>query len=57
MAVGVGIGAGVGVGVPILMPYVENEIFKKNPFATLDQTGGGQLIQIAVEKDRRVART
>ena len=36
-----------------LMPYVENEIFKKNPFATLDQTGVGQLMQIAVEKGRR----
>ncbi len=33
-----------------LMPYVENEIFKKNPFATLDQTGVGQLMKIAVEK-------
>ncbi len=33
-----------------LTPYVENEIFKKNPFATLDQTGVGQLIQIAVAK-------
>ncbi|HEU5071734.1 MAG TPA: pyruvate, phosphate dikinase [Verrucomicrobiae bacterium] len=33
-----------------LMPYVENEIFKKNPFATLDQTGVGQLIKIAIEK-------
>ncbi|HEY2124174.1 MAG TPA: pyruvate, phosphate dikinase [Chthoniobacterales bacterium] len=36
-----------------LMPYVEHEIFKKNPFATLDQTGVGQLMQIAVEKGRR----
>ena len=36
-----------------LMPYIENEIFKKNPFATLDQTGVGQLMQIAVEKGRR----
>jgi pyruvate,orthophosphate dikinase len=36
-----------------LMPYVENEIFKKNPFATLDQTGVGQLMQMAVEKGRR----
>ncbi len=36
-----------------LMPYTENEIFKKNPFATLDQTGVGQLMQIAVEKGRR----
>ena len=35
-----------------LMPYVENEIFKKNPFATLDQTGVGQLMQIAVDKGR-----
>ncbi len=33
-----------------LQPYVENEIFKKNPFATLDQTGVGQLMKIAVEK-------
>jgi pyruvate,orthophosphate dikinase len=36
-----------------LMPYVENEIFKRDPFATLDQTGVGQLMQIAVEKGRR----
>jgi len=35
-----------------LMPYVENEIFKKNPFATLDQIGVGQLMQTAVEKGR-----
>jgi pyruvate,orthophosphate dikinase len=33
--------------------YTENEIFKKNPFATLDQTGVGQLIQIAIEKGRQ----
>jgi pyruvate,orthophosphate dikinase len=33
-----------------LMPYVENEIFKKNPFATLDQVGVGQLMKIAAEK-------
>ena len=36
-----------------LMPYVENEIFKKNPFASLDQVGVGQLMQIAVEKGRK----
>ncbi|MGI8820901.1 MAG: pyruvate, phosphate dikinase [Chthoniobacterales bacterium] len=36
-----------------LMPYTENDIFKKNPFATLDQTGVGQLMQIAVEKGRQ----
>jgi len=35
-----------------LMPYVENEIFKKNPFATLDQTGVGQLMEMAVAKGR-----
>jgi pyruvate,orthophosphate dikinase len=32
--------------------YTENEIFKKNPFASLDQTGVGQLVKIAVEKGR-----
>ncbi len=36
-----------------LMAYTENEIFKKNPFATLDQSGVGQLMQIAVEKGRQ----
>ncbi len=30
--------------------YTENEIVKKNPFASIDQTGVGQLIQIAVAK-------
>jgi pyruvate, orthophosphate dikinase len=35
-----------------LMPYTENEIFKKNPFATLDQQGVGQLMQMAVDKGR-----
>ena len=35
-----------------LMPYTENEIFKKNPFATLDQTGVGQLMRTAVDKGR-----
>jgi pyruvate,orthophosphate dikinase len=30
--------------------YTENEIMKKNPFASIDQTGVGQLIQMAVEK-------
>jgi pyruvate,orthophosphate dikinase len=33
-----------------LMPYTENEIFKKNPFASLDQTGVGQLVQTAITK-------
>ena len=35
------------------MPYVENEIFKKNPFASLDKTGVRQLVKMAVEKGRR----
>jgi len=37
-----------------LLPYTENEIFKKNPFATLDVTGVGQLMEIAVAKGRSV---
>ena len=35
-----------------MIPYTENEIYKKNPFATLDQTGVGQLIETAVAKGR-----
>ena len=35
-----------------LMPYTEAEIFKKNPFATLDATGVGQLMETAVTKGR-----
>jgi len=31
----------------------ENEVFKKNPFATLDQDGVGQLIKIAITKGRK----
>jgi pyruvate,orthophosphate dikinase len=30
--------------------YTENEIIKKNPFASIDQTGVGQLIKIAAAK-------
>jgi pyruvate,orthophosphate dikinase len=37
-----------------LGPYSELEIVKKNPFATIDQTGVGQLMQMAVEKGTRV---
>jgi pyruvate,orthophosphate dikinase len=33
-----------------LTSYIENEIFKKNPFATLDTAGVGQLMEIAVKK-------
>jgi pyruvate,orthophosphate dikinase len=30
--------------------YTENEIMKKNPFASIDQTGVGALVKIAAEK-------
>src|SRR5688572_27116303 len=33
--------------------YAELEIVKKNPFATIDQTGVGQLVEIAVTKGRK----
>ena len=36
-----------------LAPYQEAEIFKKNPFASIDQAGVGQLMQIAIEKGRK----
>ncbi len=36
-----------------LLPYVENDVFAKNPFAALDTTGVGQLMEIAVEKGRK----
>ncbi|MSO29803.1 MAG: pyruvate, phosphate dikinase [Acidobacteria bacterium] len=35
-----------------LPQYAELEIVKKNPFATIDQAGVGQLVQIAVTKGR-----
>jgi len=35
-----------------LPPYTELEIVKKNPFASIDQAGTGQLMKIAVEKGR-----
>ena len=35
-----------------LNAYTEKEVFKKNPFASLDQTGVGQLVKIAIEKGR-----
>jgi len=35
-----------------LPPYTELEIVKKNPFATIDQAGVGELMKIAVEKGR-----
>jgi pyruvate,orthophosphate dikinase len=36
-----------------LPQYAELEIVKKNPFATIDQDGVGQLVQVAVEKGRK----
>ncbi|HLX71440.1 MAG TPA: pyruvate, phosphate dikinase [Verrucomicrobiae bacterium] len=33
-----------------LSAYTEHEIVKKNPFASIDQTGVGQLMKIAAEK-------
>jgi pyruvate,orthophosphate dikinase len=36
-----------------LGPYQELEIVKKNPFATIDQDGVGQLITMAVEKGNK----
>jgi pyruvate,orthophosphate dikinase len=35
-----------------LSAYQESEIMKKNPFASIDQSGVGQLMQIAIEKGR-----
>jgi len=35
-----------------LPPYTELEIIKKNPFATIDQAGVGELMRMAVEKGR-----
>lgn len=35
-----------------LNSYTENDIYPRNPFASLDQTGVGQLMEIAVAKGR-----
>jgi pyruvate,orthophosphate dikinase len=37
-----------------LPAYAEMEIIKKNPFASIDQTGVGQLMQIAVTKGQSI---
>jgi pyruvate,orthophosphate dikinase len=37
-----------------LIPYVEMEIYPKDPFETLDRTGVGELMKIAIEKGRSV---
>src|SRR5947207_2839584 len=39
-----------------LGPYAELEIIKKNPFASIDQSGVGQLMQLAAMKGRRTRR-
>jgi pyruvate, orthophosphate dikinase len=36
-----------------LPAYAESEIVKKNPFASIDQTGVGQLMEIAIAKGRQ----
>src|SRR5438270_7989656 len=36
--------------------YAELEIVKRNPFATIDQKGVGELMRIAVEKGRKTRR-
>jgi pyruvate,orthophosphate dikinase len=39
-----------------LPPYAELEIVRNNPFATIDQTGVGELMKIAVEKGNRTRK-
>jgi pyruvate,orthophosphate dikinase len=36
--------------------YLDKKIFKDDPFQTLDQTGVGQLMQMAVQKGRKVKK-
>jgi pyruvate,orthophosphate dikinase len=36
-----------------LPPYIEADIIRKNPFASIDLDGTGELMRIAVEKGRR----
>jgi pyruvate, orthophosphate dikinase len=40
-----------------LPAYVKNNIFKEDPFATLDQKGVGSLVQIATTKGRKTRPT
>jgi pyruvate,orthophosphate dikinase len=37
-----------------IIPYVEQEIFPKDPFEVLDRVGVGSLMKIAIEKGRSV---
>src|SRR5437879_437887 len=39
-----------------LPQYQEREIVKNNPFASIDQSGVGQLMQIAIEKGRKTRK-
>src|SRR5687767_6421588 len=39
-----------------LPEYAELEIVRKNPFATLDQSGVGQLVEVAVTKGRQTKK-
>ena len=36
-----------------LLPYVEKEIYAKDPFEVIDRDGVGQLMRLAVEKGRK----
>lgn len=40
-----------------LIPYVEKEIYEKDPFEVLDRQGVGSLMRIAVEKGRGIRPT
>jgi pyruvate, orthophosphate dikinase len=40
-----------------LIPYVEKEIYPKDPFEVLDRVGVGSLMKIAIEKGRAVRPT
>ncbi len=39
-----------------LIPYVEREIYPKDPFESLDRTGVGALMKMAIEKGRAVRK-
>jgi pyruvate,orthophosphate dikinase len=39
-----------------LNSYQEKEIYSKNPFASLDQIGVGQLMEIAIERARKIKK-
>jgi len=40
-----------------LVPYVQMDIYAKDPFETLDRVGVGSLMKIAIEKGRKVRPT